>query len=170
MFHKQNKDIHFYSKPPPMDNTLPHFFYTNLITIAHNKIVYHKTPNETLKFLAKDIHSKTCLHFKWSTLSSHISGFHHELLFLKNMLMKLCVSNYATLDALINGANGTFQDYIENNPKPLIWIHFHNPLIGINTLIKKCHIMNSLQLTRNGDQQNKKLQNYESIVIFFISS
>jgi hypothetical protein len=49
------------------------------------------------------------------------------------MLMELYVSNYATLDGLINGANGTFQDYIENNPKPLIWIYFHNPKIGINT-------------------------------------
>jgi hypothetical protein len=49
------------------------------------------------------------------------------------MLMELCVSNYATLDGLINGANGTFQDYVENNRKPLIWIYFHNPQIGINT-------------------------------------
>jgi len=46
----------FYLKPPPMDNTLPHLFYTNLKTIAHNKIVYDKTLNETFKFLAKDIH------------------------------------------------------------------------------------------------------------------
>ncbi len=30
--------------------------------------------------------------------------------------MKLCVSNYATLDGLMNGADGTFQDYIKNNP------------------------------------------------------
>jgi hypothetical protein len=40
-----------------------------------------------------------------------------------------CASNYATLNGLVNGANGTFQDYIENNLKPLIWIHFHNPQI-----------------------------------------
>ncbi len=82
-----NKDIHFmnnfYLKPPPMDNTLPHLFYTNLITIAHNKIIYHKTPSETIKFLAKIIHSKTFLHFKLLTLPSHTSGFHHELLLKK---------------------------------------------------------------------------------------
>jgi hypothetical protein len=35
------------------------------------------------------------------------------------MLMELCVSNYATLDGLVDGANGTFENYIENNPKPL---------------------------------------------------
>ncbi len=53
--------------------------------------------------------------------------------FFKKMLMELCVSNYATIDGLISGANGTFQDYIENNPKSLIRIFFHNPQIGINT-------------------------------------
>jgi hypothetical protein len=45
------------------------------------------------------------------------------------MLVELCANNYATLDGIINGGNGTFQDYIKNNPKPLIWIHFHNPQI-----------------------------------------
>jgi hypothetical protein len=52
----------------------------------------------------------------------------------------LCASNYATLDGIVNGANGTFQDYVENNSKPLIWIHFHNTQIGINTRIKNSHI------------------------------
>ncbi len=61
--------------------------------------------------------------------------------------MELCVSNYATLDGLINGANGTFQDYVENNRKPLIWIYFHNPQIGINTWIKNSHIYDQFVTT-----------------------
>jgi len=62
----------FYLKPPPMDNTLPHLFYTNLKTIAHNKIVYDKTLNETFKFLPKDIDFERCpSHFKLSMLPSH---------------------------------------------------------------------------------------------------
>jgi hypothetical protein len=162
----------FYLRPPPMDKTLSHLFYTNLITIAHNKIVYHKTPSETLKFLAKDIHSKHCLHFKLSTLPSHISGFHHELLLKENMLMKLCVSNYATLDALVNGANGTFQNYVENNPKPLIWMHFHNPQIGINTRIKNVHIYEEFSTIDKKwtPIKQKNCKKYKSIVILFISS
>ncbi len=52
-----NEDIHFindfYLKPPPMDNTLPHLFYTNLKSNAHNKIVYDKTPGKTFKFLVR---------------------------------------------------------------------------------------------------------------------
>jgi hypothetical protein len=54
--------------------------------------------------------------------------------------VELCVSNYATLGGLVNGANDTFEDYIENNSKPLIWIYFHNPQIGINTQIKNSHL------------------------------
>jgi hypothetical protein len=55
-------------KPPLMDNTLPHLLNTNLKTNAHNKIVYDKTLGNTFKFLAKDIHLKTCPHFKLSML------------------------------------------------------------------------------------------------------
>jgi hypothetical protein len=52
------------------------------------------------------------------------------------MLVEWCVGNYATLNGLVKyDADGTFRNYIENNPKPLIWIHFHNPQIGINTQI-----------------------------------
>jgi hypothetical protein len=78
-----NEDIHFMNdfclRPPPLDNTLPNLFYTNLKTHAHNKIVYDKTPSRKFQFLAKDIHYETCPHFKLSMLPSHISG-HHELL------------------------------------------------------------------------------------------
>jgi hypothetical protein len=56
-------------------------------------------------------------------LASHIVASIMELLFKQNMLVELCASNYATSNSLVNDTNGTFQDYIENNPKPLIWIH-----------------------------------------------
>ncbi len=132
-----NDNTHFMNnfclRPPPTDNTLPHLFYTNLKTTTHNKIVYEKTPSDTFKIHTKDFRFETCpFHFKLSILPSHTNG-HHKLLLLKNMLMELCVRNYATLNGLVNAANGGFEDYIENNVKPLIWIYFHNPQIGINT-------------------------------------
>ncbi len=69
------------------------------------------------------------------------------------MLVELCANNYATLDGIINGGNGTFQDYIKNNPKPLIWIHFHNPQIWINTRIKDSHIYEQFLTTdKNGHE------------------
>jgi hypothetical protein len=63
-----------------MDNILPHLFYTNLETIAHNKIAYDKTLGETFKFLAKDIYFETCPCYKLSMLPFHINDLHHELL------------------------------------------------------------------------------------------
>jgi hypothetical protein len=52
-----NEYIHFTNnfclRPPPMDNTLPHLFYTNLKTIADNKIVYEKNLVKHLNFLQK---------------------------------------------------------------------------------------------------------------------
>jgi len=87
-FLQTNDDIDFMNnlclKFPPIDNTLSHLFYTNIKTIAHNKIVYDKTLGETFKFFAKDIHSETCpFHFKLSMLPSHTNGFHHKLLIKK---------------------------------------------------------------------------------------
>jgi hypothetical protein len=50
-----NEDIDFMInlclRPPSMDNTLPHLFYTNLKTIAHNKIVMNKHLEKHLNFL-----------------------------------------------------------------------------------------------------------------------
>jgi len=69
-----------------MDNTLPQLFNTNLKTNAYNIKKYDKTFGQTFKFIAKDIHFKTCLfHFKLSMLASHIYSLHHELLLLKNV-------------------------------------------------------------------------------------
>jgi ATP-dependent exoDNAse (exonuclease V) alpha subunit len=56
------------------------------------------------------------------------------------MLVELCASNYATSNGLVNGVDVTFQDYIENNPKPFIWIDLYNSQIGINAHIKNSHI------------------------------
>jgi hypothetical protein len=65
-----------------------------------------------LNFFAKDIHPETCpFHFKLLMLPFHTSGLHHELFFQKYMLVELCVGNYATLNRLVNGADGTFEDY-----------------------------------------------------------
>ncbi len=44
------------------------------------------------------------------------------------MLKELCVGNYAIVDGLVNGADGTFKDYIENNIELLIWIYFQNKI------------------------------------------
>jgi hypothetical protein len=85
------------------------------------------------KFLAQDILSDTCpTHFKLSQLPNKISRLHIELLLKKNILAKYCVGNYSRLDGLVNGANGTFQNYTKKFNKKLICINFEIPCIGLN--------------------------------------
>ncbi len=49
------------------------------------------------------------------------------------MLIELYVGNYITLNDFVNGVDGNFKDYTETFSKSLIWIHFWNLQIGINT-------------------------------------
>jgi hypothetical protein len=47
-------------------------------------------------------------------LLNQTSGFHYELFFKKDMLIKLYVGNYATLYGLVNGVDDTFQILYKN--------------------------------------------------------
>jgi hypothetical protein len=38
------------------------------------------------------------------------------------MLINFCACNYLRSDGLVNGANGTFEDYINTFPILLLWI------------------------------------------------
>ncbi len=48
--------------------------------------------------------------------------------------MELCEGDYKTLNGLMNGANGIFEDFAKTISKKLLWVYFHNLYIG--------HIMN----------------------------
>jgi hypothetical protein len=69
------KDINSINKicyrKPPMDNILPHLFYTNIETIQHNKNIFENTCGEIFAFFAQDVHSETCpFHFRLSIIQS----------------------------------------------------------------------------------------------------
>jgi hypothetical protein len=51
------------------------------------------------------------------------------------MSIELCSCNYPTPNGLVNDANTTFEYYVRTSSKSLIWIHFCNLQIGINTRI-----------------------------------
>jgi hypothetical protein len=59
-------------------------------------------------------------HFKLSNLPSQITSLHYENLFLKKLLVELCLGNYETLNNLVNGADGIFENFIENISKSLV--------------------------------------------------
>ncbi len=85
-------------------------------------------------FLLKHVLVSNCQCYHFILVASIVNCY------LKNMLVELCASNYATSNGLVNGVDVTFQDYIENNPKPFIWIDLYNSQIGINAHIKNSHI------------------------------
>jgi hypothetical protein len=47
-------------------------------------------------------------HFKSPMIPSQTIGLHHELSIKNDMLVKLCVGNYVTLDYLVNGLDDIF--------------------------------------------------------------
>jgi hypothetical protein len=55
---------------------------------------------------------------------------------LKKMLIKLCASNYLRSNGLVNGANGTFDNYTNTSLIALLKKYFFNVQIGIDTRIK----------------------------------
>jgi hypothetical protein len=60
---------------------------------------------------------------------------------MKNMLVELCVGNYATHDGLVSGANGIFQGLTNVfNSQEIIWILFNNPKCGQFTRINNAHL------------------------------
>ncbi len=67
-------------------------------------------------------------------IQNQTTSLHRELWIIKkDVLIELCTRNYATLNGLVNGVDGIFKDYTKTLSKSLIWIHFQNPQIGINT-------------------------------------
>jgi hypothetical protein len=46
------------------------------------------------------------------------------------MLVELCEGDYETLYGFMNGANEIFENFAKIISKKLIWICFHNPLVG----------------------------------------
>jgi len=61
----------------------------------------------------------------------------------KDMLVGLCVSDYATFNGLVNGANDIFKASITYCEKIIIWIMFQNSKIGTLTKEKYSHYYNN---------------------------
>jgi hypothetical protein len=75
------------------------------------------------------------------------------------MSIELCSCNYPTPNGLVTGANTTFECYVKTSSKSLIWIHFHNPQIGINIRIEiNPHIYEQFpNINKNGMPIEKKI-------------
>ncbi len=107
------------------------------------------TLGPTFIFKALDINHQLCPpSYKLSNDSSKIVGLHSTIRIKKNMLVELCVGDYATSNGFVNGANDIFKTSITYCEKPIIWIMFEN--FKIVTLTKKIVIIMTTTLNQNG--------------------
>ncbi len=66
--------------------------------------------NPTFIFKAMNINHQSCPpSYKLSNDLSKISGLHSIINIKKDMLVELCVGNYATSNGLLNGVDGIFK-------------------------------------------------------------
>ncbi len=71
------------------------------------KNVFINTLGPTFIFKAMDINHQSCPpSYKLSNNPSKIVGLHFTMNIKKNMLVELCVSNYALFDGLVNWVDG----------------------------------------------------------------
>ncbi len=76
--------------------------------------------------------------------------------------MELCARTHLTLDGLVNGPYGIFEDYTKAILKWFIWINFQNPQIGSKTRIKISeYTKNFLDWIKIGHLYNEKVLKYK---------
>jgi hypothetical protein len=128
-------------KSPPIDNDLPHLFYTNAKINEHNKTIFQNT------CIGSNIHISCKINsFKKMSFSLQIASDTKPNNWLpplinnfKNMLIELCEGNYVTLNDLVNVVEFFFEDYTITLSQSFIWMHFQNPQIEINTRFENSH-------------------------------
>ncbi len=103
----------------------------------HNENEFTNTLGPTFIFKAMDINHQSCpLSYKLSNDLSKIVGLHSTIHIKLDMLVELCVDNYATFDDLVNGVDDIFKASTSCCEKTIIWIMFQNFKIGTLRRIK----------------------------------
>jgi hypothetical protein len=101
-----------------------HFNYVKFILYKYfspnkNNNFFNKTIGPTFNFETIDIHHHSCPpSYKLLNDPSKIVGLHIIIGIKQDMVVKLCVGNYATYVGLVNGADGVFKISISYLKKP----------------------------------------------------
>ena len=97
------------------------------------------------------------------------TGLHAKIRAKKDMLVELCIGNYAAHDGLINGADGLLNgSSLLPNSQTIIWILFNNSKTGHLTRIKKITCIHK-KYTLHGHQLNRFLKIFKLVQILIIS-
>jgi hypothetical protein len=94
--------------------------------------VFNNTYSLTFSFEAIDIHHHSCpSSYKLSNDPNKTTGLHTIIRIKQDMVVELCVRNYATYDGLVNGADGVFKTSTSYHNKTIVWILFPNQKMGM---------------------------------------
>ena len=128
-------------KQPPNNYTIPHLYYMNKDTLAHNLKVFDNTEGLTYYLNAVDIkHQSLSVNFKIPNDPSKTAKLHTLIKVKRIMLVELCAGNYATHDGLVNGADRFFKTFILINSKTYIFIEILNIKIESLTHFANAHL------------------------------
>jgi hypothetical protein len=120
---------------------MPHLFYTNILVQKHNKFVLNKTIGLTFNFEVTNIHYHSYpSSYKLLDDPSKTIDLHIIIHIKQDMVVELCVGNYATYDCLVNGVNGVFETSTFYHNKTIVCILFPNPKIEMLTSKKSTHL------------------------------
>ena len=127
---------------PPRNPKFPYLFNKNEPKLQHNESVFQRTEGNVYVFYKEDKHHDLCpKSFQLRDDLNETAGLHAEIRVKKDMLVELCVGNYATHDALVNNVDGLFKgSSLLLNSQTIIWILFNNSKIGHLTRIKNNHM------------------------------
>jgi hypothetical protein len=111
---KNRKNIQFINsicnQQPPNNFTNPYLVYRNKLVQKYNEHVFVNTLSPTFTFKAMDINHQSCPpSYKLSNDQSKIVGLRFTIQIKKDMLVELCVGNYAMFDDLVNGTIDIFR-------------------------------------------------------------
>jgi hypothetical protein len=117
-----------------------YLFYVNKIVQKHNENVFPNTLGPMFIFKTTDINHQSCPpSCKLSNDLNRTAGLHFTICIKKDMLIELCVSNYATFDGLVNAVDGIFKASTTYCEKTIIWIMFQKIIIGTSKRKKYSH-------------------------------
>jgi hypothetical protein len=80
----------------PSDPKFPYLFYTNEAKQKHNESIFLQSERDVFILHAQDRHHDTYLQsFQLQNDANFTTGLHSKVQIKKNMLVELCVRNYA---------------------------------------------------------------------------
>jgi len=83
--------------------------------------VFNKTYGPTFNFEPTNIHHHSCpSSYELLDDLSKFIGLHTTICIKQDMIVELCVGNYATYDGLVNGIDGLFKPSTSSHNKTIV--------------------------------------------------